>query len=379
MITPLEIEQRQFEKSFRGYDIEEVGRYLANLAQEWERMTNESKMLKMQIEVAEKEASNLREVERTLIKTLRTAEDTSSRIAENAKNEAEKTVADAQLKANQILKDAEFSAKTTVEDAEQKASSIRETAKNEFSAIESKFSNIEAEKQKIISQLKSIIADTNIVIANADASLAAEISNKKTTLDEPKIQKAEETKAIQNVEVNNYAEEIPATQPEEEEEVVGMSFGSAANDIKIETDSSKTNLEIIEGIGPKIKEVLNSDGIVTFRDLATTPIHKIKDILEAAGPHFSAHDPSTWVEQALLAEAGEMEKLERLKEYLVAGRAPKAKSSPERSNSESGNTEEMLDKVNKVKAAIRKSMMEKEEPEKPYVNQGSGSFFDSIN
>ncbi len=44
-ITALEIKQHEFEKSFRGYDIDEVNNFLSNLAQEWERLLNEAKML----------------------------------------------------------------------------------------------------------------------------------------------------------------------------------------------------------------------------------------------------------------------------------------------------------------------------------------------
>ena len=106
-ITSLEIKQHEFEKSFRGYNIEEVNHFLANISQEWERMLNELKMLKMQLEISEKEASKLREVEMTLIKTLRTAEDTSSRITDNANQEANRKISEAEQKAEAILADAE--------------------------------------------------------------------------------------------------------------------------------------------------------------------------------------------------------------------------------------------------------------------------------
>jgi hypothetical protein len=110
-------------------------------------------------------------------------------------------------------------------------------------------------------------------------------------------------------------------------------------------------------------------------------VYRIKDILDAAGPHFAAHDPSTWVEQALLAESGEWEKLDRLKEILIGGRVPKKDVAPEIVASrltDGSNTEEMLDKVNKVKAAIRKSMIEKNENSQATMSN-QGSFFDNIN
>ena len=124
-------------------------------------------------------------------------------------------------------------------------------------------------------------------------------------------------------------------------------------------------------------------------------MYRIRDILDAGGPQFASHDPGTWIEQAELANKGEWEKLEELKSYLIAGRAPQEKPKEEAeykpSQSESGNTEEMLDKVNKVKAAIRKAMTEKGEKAEgsskemksaaDYIaeKKQTGSFFDNLN
>jgi DivIVA domain-containing protein len=384
-ITALEIEQRQFEKSFRGYDIDEVNRFLANIAAEWDRSSNETKMLKMQLEISEKEASKLREVEHTLIKTLKTAEEASSKIAESAKNEASKKIEDAEYRSKQILSDAQNTAAQIITDAEQKSRSIQSAAKAEFQESEDRFASLEQGRDSLVAQL-SQIAEAASKLANVPAPEV-----KKVKVVEPQL--VQEIKLeTQKIEEPVYVPEVfeepvlettaaPIVEVEEEADEIGISFASEANKINLEVPSEKHNLEIIEGIGPKIKQVLNDARISTFRDLATIPIYRIKDILDAAGPHFAAHDPSTWVEQALLAESGEWEKLDRLKEILIGGRAPKKETSPEIVASrptDGGNTEEMLDKVNKVKAAIRKSMIEKNENSQPALSN-QGSFFDNIN
>ncbi len=382
-ITALEIEQRQFEKSFRGYDIEEVNRFLANMAAEWERMSNESTMLKMQLEISEKEASKLREVEHTLVKTLKTAEEASSKIAESAKHEATRKIEDAEAKANQIITVAQNSANQIIAEAEQKSISMQSLAKEEFKDLDAKHSALEAGRDALIAQLAQI-SETAAKLANIPMA-PAEKSGVVTKTKAPEI-KLETVQPDTTVVPETISEPVLESKPVvkplemETEEPVGISFSSEANKINLDNGLEKQNLEIIEGIGPKIKEVLNSARILTFRDLANTPIYKIKDILDAAGPHYSAHDPSTWVEQALLADSGEWDKLDKLKEFLVGGRAPKSSLAdivPTRLT-EGGNTEEMLDKVNKVKAAIRKSMIEKTENSNA-VTTNQGSFFDNIN
>ncbi len=366
-ITSLEIKQHEFERSFRGYNVDEVNQFLGDLAQEWDKMFNEIKMLKMQLDIAEKEASKLREVEMTLIKTLRTAEDTSSRIAEtaqaeatrkiesaeqeaaktieSAKLEAAKTVEEAQLKAAQLVKEAEHTGKQLILEAETKALDIQKTSEKEIAELDTRYNHLERKKNELLSKLKSYHVEIAKLLDGADIPAVIEPVEESTPVD-------------LNI---------------EDDFSTGVSLPSAVNDISLETTKEdKTNLEVIEGIGPKIKEILNGAGIYDFRTLATTPEYRLRDILSAAGPIYAAHDPGSWNEQALLAENGQWDKLEELKARLIAGRLPETPASTP--TVDGSNTEEMLDKVNKVKAAIRKAMVDKTQEEKPK----SGSFFDSI-
>jgi large subunit ribosomal protein L21 len=76
----------------------------------------------------------------------------------------------------------------------------------------------------------------------------------------------------------------------------------------------------IEGIGPKINEILNKAGITTFAQLAETPVEKLKDLLKAAGARYAAHDPTTWPEQSALAAKGDWEAFKKLTDELDGGK-----------------------------------------------------------
>jgi len=80
------------------------------------------------------------------------------------------------------------------------------------------------------------------------------------------------------------------------------------------------DLTIVEGIGPKIAEVLTAAGIATYAELAKTDAEKVKEILTEAGSNFNTADPSTWAEQAQLAADGKFEELEKLKAELDGGK-----------------------------------------------------------
>jgi predicted flap endonuclease-1-like 5' DNA nuclease len=79
-------------------------------------------------------------------------------------------------------------------------------------------------------------------------------------------------------------------------------------------------LEIVEGIGPKIAEVLHAAGIQTWQQLAETSPEKIREILDAAGPQFQMHDPGSWPEQAGMAARGDWEALGKFQSELLAGK-----------------------------------------------------------
>ncbi|GAA4406844.1 DivIVA domain-containing protein [Nibrella viscosa] len=155
-ITPIEIRQHTFEKGLRGYKSEEVDAFLNSLSQEWERIISENKMLKMQLELAEKELNKLKEVELILFKTLKTAEDTSSQITEQANRAAEQYLGESRQKADEVLAEARKKSAILVQDAENQARYIKENILNDLKSIESDFKAMERYKENLIVQIQAL-------------------------------------------------------------------------------------------------------------------------------------------------------------------------------------------------------------------------------
>ena len=87
------------------------------------------------------------------------------------------------------------------------------------------------------------------------------------------------------------------------------------------TDSeAKDNLTKIEGIGPKVQELLQGSGIYTFTALAGANADQIKEILAGGGSRYQMMDPTTWPQQAQLAAEGKWDELEVLQDKLDGGR-----------------------------------------------------------
>jgi predicted flap endonuclease-1-like 5' DNA nuclease len=84
-------------------------------------------------------------------------------------------------------------------------------------------------------------------------------------------------------------------------------------------DHEPDDLKIVEGIGQKIEELLNKEGIHTYEQLSESSIIRIAGILKKAGPRFQIHDPSSWPKQASLAKDKNWDELEKLKIKLISG------------------------------------------------------------
>lgn len=80
------------------------------------------------------------------------------------------------------------------------------------------------------------------------------------------------------------------------------------------------DLKIVEGIGPKIEGLLKKSGITNWKELSKTKTAKLREVLSEGGDRFSMHDPSSWADQAALAEGGKWKELEDFQNLLVGGR-----------------------------------------------------------
>ncbi|MEY3442177.1 MAG: hypothetical protein RLZZ519_458 [Bacteroidota bacterium] len=135
MVTPIEIRQHTFKKAFQGYNKDDVHNYLNQLSMEWERMVEDLKRLKLELEKTSSALDNLRQVESALHKTLLQAEETSKSTIENAKSTAELRIQEAEAKAKEMLKNA-------IEDR---------------SRVEMQTNELVARRNEILNQLKSYL------------------------------------------------------------------------------------------------------------------------------------------------------------------------------------------------------------------------------
>ncbi len=80
------------------------------------------------------------------------------------------------------------------------------------------------------------------------------------------------------------------------------------------------DLSKIEGVGPKIAEVLAAAGLDSFAKVADSNADSLKEILSNAEGNFGGHNPGTWADQAKMAADGKWDELKKWQDELDGGK-----------------------------------------------------------
>ncbi|SPP63603.1 DivIVA domain-containing protein [Nitrospira lenta] len=105
-ITPLDIQQMVFRTKLRGYDREEVNRFLEELAQTVESLNRDNALLRERLAMTEQQVSELKRTETTLSNTLVAAQSLADDVKRSANRDAELIVKEAELKAGEVVRQA---------------------------------------------------------------------------------------------------------------------------------------------------------------------------------------------------------------------------------------------------------------------------------
>ena len=106
MITPLDIQNKEFKKALFGYDIVSIETYMDEVLEEYERIYKENTELKDRVEMLSDQIRQYNSMEETLKSTLIVAQTTAEQVALAARQKGDNIIKDAQLKAGEIINDA---------------------------------------------------------------------------------------------------------------------------------------------------------------------------------------------------------------------------------------------------------------------------------
>jgi len=119
-ITPMDIEQQEFSRSFRGYNEEEVDDFLDKIVKDYEELINENVRLNEEIEKMKERLKEFSEIEESLRSALLNAQKSAEEMKGRVENEAKVMVRKAEIEAEVI---------------KQKASQKEDEVKNEINNL----------------------------------------------------------------------------------------------------------------------------------------------------------------------------------------------------------------------------------------------------
>lgn len=109
-LTALDIQRQNFQRSFRGFDRDEVSTFLNVIADEMEQLRSENEKLEEEVRRQSSLLAEHHEREQILKNTLVAAQRTSEEIKENAKKQSQMLLKEAELVADRLIEAAQAKA-----------------------------------------------------------------------------------------------------------------------------------------------------------------------------------------------------------------------------------------------------------------------------
>lgn len=105
-LTPLDIHNKEFSRSFRGYDEDDVNEFLDQVIKDYEALIRENKEMQAQVVSLEERLGHFSNIEETLSKTIIVAQEAADEVKNNSKKEAQLIIKEAEKNADRIINDA---------------------------------------------------------------------------------------------------------------------------------------------------------------------------------------------------------------------------------------------------------------------------------
>lgn len=103
MITPLDIQNKEFKKSFKGYNTKSVDEFLDEIIEDYERVYKENIELKDKVNMLADQIRQYSTLEETLKNTLIVAQTTADEITSSARQKSENIIEDAEIQRQRLL------------------------------------------------------------------------------------------------------------------------------------------------------------------------------------------------------------------------------------------------------------------------------------
>lgn len=278
-----------------------------------------TKMIEERIRSKEEKLADMHRTREELEKKKEAQKEKDKRRAEQQKIQEAKETAKAKIK--EEMKAAETAREAQGEKLEKAADAIK--GKSSETKAEEILGAVTETASEVSDQIRDTIEDA-VDTVKAIAEVVGGKINEKVQEAKEKIQETIDEVKEEAQETKEKVKETVEVVKEEVEEVEEITMDEPTEAIKVVSSTEPKNalpedLKIIEGIGPKIEEILQNVGIKTWEQLAKTAPAQLSSILLAAGSRYKSHNPGTWPKQARMAADGKWDELKTWQDELDGG------------------------------------------------------------
>ena len=105
-LSPLDIHNKEFGRSFRGYDEDDVNEFLEQILKDYENVLEENKSLKDNLKQSKEQISHYNAIEATLHSSILIAQEAAEDVRRNSLKESQLIVKEAEKNADRIVNEA---------------------------------------------------------------------------------------------------------------------------------------------------------------------------------------------------------------------------------------------------------------------------------
>lgn len=162
MITPSEIEAKEFRSALKGYNQKEVDEFLDQITLNMERLMAENEKLRREVSALSEDLKQFKKSESSVINTLESAKKLMSDISDSAEKRAEAILKNARLDAESIQRDAKDSISSLTDEGHKLKEKVNRFKARYKQLLEDELAHLEEDRRDLIIDLdKEFISDAD--------------------------------------------------------------------------------------------------------------------------------------------------------------------------------------------------------------------------
>lgn len=124
MLTPIDIQNKEFKHAFRGYNENDVNDFLDQIINDFEKLIRENDQLKMELAQVKKDNERYQQTEKNIAESLRLAQETAEKVTTQANKSADQMRENVIMECQNMRYEAELEAKKRIDEASEKLKTV---------------------------------------------------------------------------------------------------------------------------------------------------------------------------------------------------------------------------------------------------------------